>query len=68
MCSIHGKLFTSWHDLSRKKFWKFRFILAYCRQVTYINKLHTRHLSGVVLIDIFWKIEVVSVVNLDIGS
>ena len=30
--------------------------------------MHTRHLSCVVLVDIFWKIEVVSVVDLDKGS
>ena len=67
MCSIHDKLFTSWCDLDLKKF-RLLFILAYCRQVTYINKVHTRHLSSVVLVDIFWKIEVVSVVDLDKGS
>ena len=40
------------------------FILAYCRQVTHIKKVHTGHLSCVVLVDIFWKIQVVSVVDL----
>ena len=30
--------------------------------------MHTRHLSCVVLVDIFWKTEVVSVADLDKGS
>ena len=38
------------------------------RQVTYVNKVHIRHLSNVVLVDIFWKIDVVSVVDLDTGN
>ena len=64
MCSIHYKLFTNWCNLRWKKF-QLLFILAYCRQVTYVNKVRTRHLSSVVLVDIFWKIKVVSVVDLD---
>ena len=67
MCSIYDKLLTSYCDLSWKKF-RLLFILAYCRQVTYINKVHTRHFSCVVFVDIFWKIELVSVVDLNKGS
>ena len=67
MCSIHDKMFTSWSDLSWKKF-RLLFILAFCRLVTYINKVHTRHLSCMVLVDIFWKIELVSVVDLGRGN
>ena len=67
MCNIHDKLFTRWRDLSCKKF-RLLLILAYCRQVTYTNKVYTRHLSCVILVDIFWKIEVVPIVDLDKGS
>ena len=37
-------------------------------QVIYINNVHTRHLTCVVLVDIFWKLDVVFVVDLDKGS